>query len=270
MSGPLVLTLMSTWRRIKSITRYKVNFALELLMSFAWGFGLLVFVPLIDPAKLQSAVGSSNYFTFLLIGVAFQAYQSAAIWGSPWEIQGELNTGQIEYTFASPVSRYSYILSYSLSQAIVATVFDLLPMFAIGMLALGRAPTPASLVLMFLAIFLCFLVLCQIGVMLSCALLVFKNISAIMGLMNFLFQVATGMFVPLQFMPNEFKLLAFCIPLTHGIDLARHAIMDTSTIWPVEIEIGALMLFLALFTLIARLVVARVEGKAKREGLSLA
>lgn len=270
MSGLLALTLTSTWRRIKIITRYKMNFALELLMSFAWGFGLLLFIPLIDPARLQSAVGSSNYFTFLLIGVAFQAYQSAATWGSPWEIRGELSTGQIEYTFASPVSRYSYVLSYSLSQAIVATVFDLLPMFSIGILVLGRMPPIQSLILMLLAITLCFLALCQIGVVVSCALLVFKNISSLINIMNFLFQIATGMSVPLQLMPNELKILAFCIPITHGIDLARHAIMGSSTVWPVEVEIGALTLFLALYTLLARFAVTRVEGKAKRGGLALA
>jgi ABC-type multidrug transport system permease subunit len=71
-------------------------------------------------------------------------------------------------------------------------------------------------------------------------------------------------------MPNELKVLAFAIPLTHGMDLARHFIVGSNTIWSVEIEFGALIVFLILLTLVARFSVSYVERKAKVEGLSLA
>jgi len=270
MSGLLWLTWMSTWRRIKSITRYRFNFALSIIMSFVWSLGLLIFTLIADASVLRDSIGTANYFSFMLIGIAFQSYYGSALWGSPNEIQNELTTGQIEYTFASPVSRYSYMLSYAFSDALVATVFSLLPMFAIGTLFTGVVPSLSGVFMTLVVLLLTFLVFCQIGVLNSCVLLVFRNISAFMGVMNFLFQIASGMFVPIQLMPNELKVLSSAIPLTHGIDLVRHFLIGSTTIWSVELEIGALVFFLIAFTILAKLAVAYVERKAKTVGLSLA
>lgn len=269
MNGFLTLTFMSSWRRIKEITRYKVNFALETVMSFVWGLGLLVFAAVADPTKLQSTIGSTNYPIFLLIGVAFQTYQGASTWGA-WEIHDELTKGQIEYTFASPVSRYFYILSHSLSQAIIGTMFSLLPMFAIAVLFSGILPSPTAMAMMCLSVTLTFMALCQIGVLIASALLILKNVSALMQIFNFLLQIATGMFVPVQFMPEPIKALAFVLPITHGIDLARHFILGTSTIWPVEVELGGLVVLLIVFGVLAKFATSYLERKAKREGLSMA
>jgi len=264
------LSLLSTWRRIKIITRYKVNFVLELLMSLIWGLGLLLFVFIVDSAKLESTIGTSNYFSFLLLGLAFQAYNSAALWGAPYEVQSELTTGQVEYTFATPVPMYYYILSYSISQAIVGTIFDLFPMFFIATIFSGRIPSPYSILLTLVSIVLTFLALSQLGVIMACLLLMFKNVSALNSLLSFLFQMATGMLIPVQFMPNELRLFSFMIPLTHGMDLARHFLIGTKTVWPIELELFALFLSLILLTIVARFSVSYVEKKAKVEGLSLA
>ncbi|MBO3763040.1 MAG: ABC transporter permease [Candidatus Brockarchaeota archaeon] len=254
---------------MKTITRYKMNFILEVLMSFVWGFGLLIFSFVIDPARFASSIGT-NYFSFLIVGIAFQAYTGAAVWGSPYEVQSELTTGQVEYTFASPVKMYYYMLSYSISQALIGTVFDILPMFTIGAIFAQNLPSLTSLLMALFSIILTFLVLSQLGVIITCLLLIFKNVSALNSFLNFLFQVATGMLVPIQFMPKELKALAFVIPLTHGMDLTRHFVIGSNTIWSIEVEFSALVIFLILLTLVAKFSVSYVEKKAKIEGLSLA
>jgi ABC-type uncharacterized transport system permease subunit len=269
MNSFLTLTFMSSWRRIKEITRYKVNFVLDTAMGFVWGLGLLIFAAVTDPTKLQSVIGSTNYPMFLLIGVAFQTYQGASTYGA-WEIHDELTKGQIEYTFASPVSRYFYMLSYSLSQALIGTIFSLLPMFAIAMLFSGILPSPVAAVMTCISVTLTFLALCQIGVLITSALLILKNVSAVMQIFNFLSQIATGMFVPVQFMPDSIKVIAFLMPITHGIDLARHFILGTNTIWPIEVELGALVALLLILGIMAKFSISYLERKAKREGLSLA
>jgi len=88
--------------------------------------------------------------------------------------------------------------------------------------------------------------------------------------MNFLFQIGSGMFVPIQFMPDELKMVSFTIPLTHGIDLARHFLIGSNVVWSVEVELAALLFFLVLFTALAKASVSYVEKKAKTQGLSLA
>lgn len=269
MNKVLTILYMTVWRRIKEITRYKLNFILDLAMNFVWGIGLMIFVFVIDPAKLGGAIGSSNYFIFLLVGIAFQSFQGASTWGA-WEIRDELTRGQIEYTFASPVSRYLYIFSNSFSQAVIGAIFGVMPMFTIAFIFLGNIPSPLTILLVCITLVLTLLALCQLGVIMSSAILIFKDISAVMSILNFLFQIATGMFVPVQLMPEPMKMLAFLIPLTHGIDLARHFIMGSNTIWPLEVELGMLTLLLVVFGLLARATTSYLERKAKKEGLALA
>lgn len=269
MTSVLTILYMSVWRRIREITRYKLNFILDFAMSFIWGIGLMIFVVVIDPAKLGGTIGSSNYFIFMLVGIAFQTFQGASIWG-PLELKDELTKGQIEYTFASPVSRYLYVFSNSFSEAVVGAIFGLIPMFAIAFIFLGTAPSPHTILMVCIAILLTLLALCQIGVIMSSAILIFKDVSAVMSVLNFLFQIATGMFVPVQLMPEPLKILAFLIPMTHGMDLARHFIMGSKTIWPIDVEFCMLILLLVVFGLLARAANSYLERKAKREGLALA
>ncbi|MGQ9513904.1 MAG: hypothetical protein ACUVTL_02460 [Thermoproteota archaeon] len=71
-------------------------------------------------------------------------------------------------------------------------------------------------------------------------------------------------------MPNAIKAVAFALPLTHGIDLSRHFIMGTDTIWPIEVEFGALLTFLILLSLLAKLATSYLKRRVKKEGLALA
>jgi len=142
-------------------------------------------------------------------------------------------------------------------------------MFAIAALFLGL-PSPWAMAMASISVILTFLALCQIGVMISSTLLVLKNVSAIMSIFNFLQQIVTGMFVPVQFFPEPMKALAFVIPFTHGMDLARHFILGTTTIWPVEMELGALVALLVVLSGLAKLSTLYLEHRAKVEGLSLA
>jgi len=91
-----------------------------------------------------------------------------------------------------------------------------------------------------------------------------------MEIYNFLLQIATGMYVPVQFMPEPIKALASVIPMTHGIDLARHFILGTTTIWPIEVELGCLVALLIVFGTLAKLSTSYLERRAKIEGLSMA
>ena len=170
----------------------------------------------------------------------------------------------------SPVSRYAYMLSYVFSDAVVATLFQVAPMSIIAVLFSPVSLSLSGMVPSLAVIALTFLVFCQIGVLFSCALLLFKNVTALGSFMNFLFQFGTGMFVPLQLMPEAFKSVAFVIPLTQGMDLTRHFLIGSNTVWPVELELGALVFFFVAFAVLARFAVSYVENKAKTEGLSVA
>jgi len=77
----------------------------------------------------------------------------------------------------------------------------------------------------------------------------------------------SGMFVPIQILPTPLQIIGFSIPVTFGMDLLRHYIMGTFTIFNPIYEWIILIVQLALLSLIAKFVVSYLESKAKEEGL---
>jgi ABC-2 type transport system permease protein len=77
----------------------------------------------------------------------------------------------------------------------------------------------------------------------------------------------SGMLVPIQILPTPLQIIGFSIPVTFGMDLLRHYIMGTFTIFNHIHEWIILIVQLALLSLIAKFVVSYLESKAKEEGL---
>jgi len=209
---------------------------------------------------VESILGKSRFLLLYLAAGIF-----ASIFHTAFSFIGGLSAYTVPAIGAS--GAISGILGAYLARA---TLFGIIPMFATAFILLGSFPPVSAFLMTCITLFLTFLALCQIGVIMSSAILLFKDVSAVMSILNFLFQIATGMFVPLQFMPDPLRILAFLIPLTHGIDLSRHFIMGTSTVWPMEVELGMLLAFILGFGLLAKAAIFHLERKAKKEGLALA
>ena len=59
--------------------------------------------------------------SFMIFGVAYQSWQGVALWGSAEMFRNELSSGQIDYTFTCPFSRYGYIISNVAAKALLDT-----------------------------------------------------------------------------------------------------------------------------------------------------
>jgi len=266
MPNLLRLFYMSVWRELLTSTRYKVNFIFDILSSALWGFGMLIFVVAFDKNLFGSTVGSTNSIAFLIFGVSYQAWTGIALWGAPGMLQGELSSGQIDYTFTCPFSRYFYILSNIAASLFRNTLF-FLPMFLVGLYFTMETLTPLGLLLGLVASVISVASLAQLGVMFASLVLKYKEISAVFSFINFAFQMLTGMFIPVQLLPIPLRLLGYCLPITFRIDLLRHYVMNTNTIMPIINEWEVLLAQLIILAIIAKITVLYLERIAKEEGL---
>jgi len=90
----------------------------------------------------------------------------------------------------------------------------------------------------------------------------------VFNLLNFAFQMMTGMFVPLQVLPATVRVVGIVLlPQSFGIDLLRHYVMDTRTVMAVPCEWAVLAAQFVAFGISARLSVQRLERSAREEGL---
>lgn len=265
--GATRLFYMSVWRNWLTLKQYKVNFFFSFLSGALFGLGMLMFALVFDTELLQRTVGTTNYVSFAVLGVGYQAWQGVALWGASEMFRNELSTGQIDYTFTCPFSRYGYILSNVAALAVQETIF-FVPMFAVGMWFTRETLTLSGLALGLLGTLLSVGVLVQMGAFFGALVLRYRQVTAIFGFFNFAFQMLTGMFVPVQAMPAALRAVGLTLlPQTYGMDLLRHYVMGTDTIVPAAQEWGMLVLQLVVFGALAKASVALLERSARDQGL---
>ena len=266
MPNPVKLFYMSVWRNLLTMTRYKANFVFDMLSSVLFGFGSLIFVMAFDANLLGNTVGSTNYVAFFIIGISFQSWQGTALWGSASMFQGELSSGQIDYTFSCPFSRYWYIASNIAASAVQSTLF-FTPMFCVALYFTSSTITPLGLFLGLMATLVSVAALAQLGAIFASLVLKYRQTTAIFSFFNFAFQLLTGMFVPFQVLPMPLQVVGYSLPITFGIDLLRHYVMQIRPIIAVEYEWAGLFLQLVILAMVAKLTVMYLEKSAKEEGL---
>ncbi|MCS7119600.1 MAG: ABC transporter permease [Nitrososphaerota archaeon] len=264
--SPLKIFYMAVWRNLLTLTRYKVNFLFSIITSALWAAGMLLFSLAFDSIMLGRNVGTTNYVAFIVFGISFQSWQGTALWGAANMLQNELGTGQIEYTFTCPFSRYRYIVSNVAALAVQDSIF-FLPMFCFGLWLANTTLTIHGLLLGLASTILSVAALVQWGVIFAALTLRYRQVTAVFSFFNFTIQMFSGMFIPLQILPAPLQIIGFSVPVTFGMDLLRHYVMETFTIFNPMHEWVALLVQLALLSMTAKFVVSYLEGKAKEKGL---
>ncbi len=266
MVSPVKMFYMSVWRNFLTLKRYKANFLFSIVTSVVAGFGLLVIAVGIDNSVLGAAVGSTNYVAFVILGISYQSWQGIAMWRAAGIFQGELRSGQIDYTFSCPFSRYWYIVTNIAAAAVQETIF-FSPMLCVGFWFTRETLTVTGVFLGLLATMVSVVALAQLGAIFAALVLRYRQVTAIFGFFQAAFLFLTGMFVPLQLLPVPLQIVGYGLPMTFGMDLLRHYVMGTRPIMTVGYEWASLLAQLAVLALIAKLAVRHLEKVAREEGL---
>lgn len=266
MSNEWKLLRMLCQRDVRILLRYKLNFVMQVVNTLLFVLGALIFFDLVGQTTMLETVGAKNYISYMLVGVAVGGYVNVALFGSSNAITGELISGQIEYIFSCPVSRYKYIAASALAQVFVAT-FTFVPLM---LLAVSYAGTfSLTGLLLGVGIIIAQLaVLVQLGVVFAGLALVYKQISAAFGVVSMIFLLFSGTFFPLQVLPQSAQSLALAVPTTTGLDLLRHYLLGTLTLVPTGWELTAILAEFLVLAALAMALTRRLEDSWKRDGLS--
>jgi ABC-2 type transport system permease protein len=261
------LFYMAVWRNWLSLKSYKLNYVFEILTSMFLGLGMLLLSLAFDASLLERTLGTKDYGSFMIIGIAFQAWQGIALWGAAGMLRDELGSGQIDYTFSCPFSRYLYIVCSIAASAARQTLF-FAPTLGVALWFTRATVTGGGLLLGLLATMLSVAALAQMGACFAALVLRHQQISAVFGLIAFGFQMLTGMFIPIQVLPQALQVVGIVfLPQSFGMDLLRHYVMGTRTVLAVPYEWAVLAAQIVVYAIVARFTVGRLERIAKAQGL---
>lgn len=159
--------------------------------------------------------------------------------------------GFLKEILVAPISRTSIILGKTLG-GVTTSLFQaclfLVVCFAIGI----PFPGPAKLALLFIVMLLISVGFVLVGIAFSSRMKDFHGFSLIMNFVIMPIFFLSGAFFPLDRLPAWLRWLVYFDPLTYGIDALRFCMINTST-FPLWINLGALITFGALATLVGTL-----------------
>ena len=262
------------WRRIRHMTKYRLNFVGSVIAQVLALVFYLVFLAVMDVDAVNNAVGTTNIAAFMFLGVAFTPFINVGLRESSITLASDMELGKLEYSFTCPISRYWFIVGNAIGVAATNAIF-FIPMFVFALAFVGLGFSIMEFMLGILAILLSIGVLVQIGVIFSSLVLRYRKVSSLFGVLAATFQFLGGTYVPVQTFPVILKSVALALPNVFGIDLLRVHLLGTSPILleyfgatPIAIIIEWFILFaeLILFFFLARIAIRRGERAGMEYG----
>lgn len=244
---------------------YRFAFLLQIGGIF---FNLLVFYflsMLVGPTAvpyLESYGG--DYFSFVLIGLAFSGYFGVGLQGFAGTIREAQTTGTLEAMLLTPTRLSTVVLASSIYDYGFVT-FQVLVYLIMGVALFGveiNGNLPAALVILVLTI----ITMTAIGIIAASFIMVLKRGDPVTWLFNSLGLLLGGVYYPVSLMPQWLQTLAWLLPITYALDGMRQALLMNASFQDLMPNIVALVVFSVVLVPASLYIFRRAVQRAKVDG----
>ena len=249
-------------RDFRVMTSYKLNFVLQFFGIF---FSVLMFyfISKIIPGQFVAEYGG-DYFSFVLIGIAFGSFLGLGMSNFSGTIRGMQVSGTLESVLSTPTNLSTILIGSSL-WSYLFTSFNVLIYFLFGFFIFGMIINanvlPAAIILV-----LTIVSFSSIGIISAGFILVFKQGNPFIAFTSSLFNLLGGMLYPITVMPGWLQAIAAFLPITYPLRGMRLALLQGYSLQALSFEILALLAFSIILFPISILFFRICLNKAKKEG----
>jgi len=253
-------------RDLKTQVSYRLSFLLQLAGIFfsvtSYYFVGQVFGMQTNP---YLAAYGGDYFSFVLIGIAFLGYQSVALYGFSNVVQSAQTTGTLEAMLTTP-TRLSTILLGSSAWNFIFTSFRVMLYLLAGVTFFGARFTGANWGAALLVLLLTVTSLSAIGILSASFIMVFKRGSPINFLISSVSLLLGGVYYPVEVLPARLQALARLYPLTTSLQAMRRALLMGASLSSLAGDLGILLGFTLLLMPLSLAAFRYAVQRAKRDG----
>lgn len=248
--------------------RYPLNAVLRVIQPIIW-LAPIYFLGLsfqTDGSNVGFAgyAGTTDYMSFILVGMMLGGYISSVFWGMGYALKGEMDSGVLESNWLTPVPRFAFLAGQTISNMLFTTVVNIVLLLLAWML-FGFAVS--GNVLQAMAVALPMLVaLYGFGFGFAALILILREANTLVDVSDYTISILSGTTFPVQVLPAFLMFFALAIPLTYGLDAVRGLLLNTTTLLPIPYEIAILLVFMLITVPLGYFFFKRVERRCKRLG----
>lgn len=234
-------------RDLRSEVSYRLSFLLQFFSIF---FSSMVFyfvaqllgqaaAPYLEPY-------GGDYFSFVLIGIAFSGYLSVGLSSFSGSLRTAQTTGTLEAMLTSPASVSTIIVCSSLWSYLMTT-FRVLVYLGMGAAFLGMNLKGGNYPVALLVLVLTVTSLSSLGILAASFIMVLKRGDPVTWLFRSLSRLLGGVYYPITVLPTPLQFLAYLLPITHSLHAMRLALLRGAPLSALAPQLLALTLFSLLF-----------------------
>jgi ABC-2 type transport system permease protein len=253
-------------RDFKEQMSYRLSFVLQ-FFGMLFSSSSFYFVSQLLGASATQYLGSygGDYFSFVLIGIAFVGYQGVALHSFAGVVQSAQSTGTLEAMLVTP-TRLSTILFSSSLWNFVFTSFRVLLYILLGVFVFGADLRNANVLAGFVVLCLTIVTLSGIGILSACFVMVFKRGNPVDFLFGSLSTLLGGVYYPIEVLPSWLQILARLFPLTYSLEAMRRALLVGESLADLWREVTVLAAFSVLLLPLSLIAFRYAVRQAKRDG----
>jgi len=205
-----------------------------------------------------------DYFSFVLIGVAFQGYFWVGLSSFSESIREGQVSGTLEAMLVTPTSVDTIVLSSALWSYIFVTLRVLV--FLVMGAFLFEVSINANLLSAAAILILTVICFSSLGIISASFIMVFKRGDPINWLFGSLSTLLGGVFYPVSILPKWLQTLSGLLPITYSLRGIRYAILQGYSLSALSSEIFALLAFCSLLIPLSLICFRYAVRVTKRSG----
>jgi ABC-2 type transport system permease protein len=253
-------------RDLRQEISYRVAFFLQLFNIF-FTVAIYYFIArLIGPAVApQLARYGTDYFTFVLTGIAFTQYFSVGLNSFTTSLRQAQTTGTLEAMLSTPISLTALILCSALWEFCLSTL-RVVVYLAVGVLFLGVNLAGGNWPLAGLTLLLTVTTFSSLGILAASFIMVLKRGDPITWMFNAVSHLLGGVYYPISVLPAWLQHLALLLPVTYALEAMRLALKPGTPFSQIQPSLVGLVVFGCLLLPVSLLAFRFAVRQARIDG----
>lgn len=206
-----------------------------------------------------------DYFSFVIIGVAFSNYQEVAMNSLSRSIRDAQMTGTLEALLVTQTEIPTIILSSSL-YSFIFTSLRVVAYLLLGTLFFGMNISHANFFAATIILILTIASLSSFGIISASFVMVFKKGDPITWLLLSVSWLLGGVYYPVSVLPPWLVKLSYLLPITHSLEGMRLSLLKGSSLSGIFPNVFALFAFTVVTLPLSVAIFRYAVNQAKKDG----
>ncbi|MDP8261434.1 MAG: ABC transporter permease [Candidatus Kappaea frigidicola] len=208
---------------------------------------------------------TGNYFTFIIVGIAFFAFFRTGLSAYTDEIVRAMNIGTLEAMMVTPTKPFVIILFPSFWKYLL-TMVEVILYLLLGYLLFGVRFSNPNLFGAFFFLVLMLISFSGLGLISASLLVLVKRGDPINWLIGQVCFLLGGVLFPIEILPNWLRSFSYILPITYSLRGIRHALIEGWTLKSLMPDLLILSAFSVIIFPIGLWVCSLMIRRAKETG----